>query len=125
LSAESRVVTLSLHDVPPSLNRVAGTHWRVFHREKAAWQRNIEMALLVAAVPRGLARVHATAHLRFPQRRRRDEGNFRWLLEKALGDALTNGRFLADDTAAQFTTGAVTFDPEPGPKHTAIRLTIE
>ena len=49
-------------------------------------------------VPRGLASVKAKATIRFKQRRRRDEGNFRALLEKALGDVLQAGGYLTDDT---------------------------
>jgi hypothetical protein len=119
------VCIIELAACPPSLNRDAGRHWRVFHRKKQAWQADIERLLLAEQLPRGLARVHATASLRFPQRRRRDEGNFRWLLEKALGDALTNGRWLADDTAEEFTTGALVFENERGPQRTTLTLTYE
>lgn len=119
-----RVVTLVVDDVPPSLNTVATKHWRVFQREKKKWQDLLEDHLMVARVPKGLTRVHATAAMRFPMARRRDEGNFRWMLEKALGDALTNGRWLEDDTAAQFTTGAVSFEDERGPRRCTITLTI-
>jgi hypothetical protein len=49
-------------------------------------------------VPKELKRVEATATLRFKQKRRRDEGNHRALLEKALGDVLQAGGWLKDDT---------------------------
>jgi hypothetical protein len=44
-------------------------------------------------------------------------------VEKALGDALTNGGWLADDTAEQYTFGAIEF--EKGRKRTTIRLEFE
>lgn len=61
--------------------------------------------------------------MRFPLQRGRDEGNFRWMLEKALGDALVTGRWLSDDTGGRFSTGAVTFETERGPKRTTLRIT--
>jgi hypothetical protein len=60
-----------------------------------------------ARVPRRLKRVEVTATLRFKQQRRRDSGNFRPLLEKALGDVLVSGSWLEDDTADLYSFGAV------------------
>lgn len=114
-------VDLTLYSTPQSLNKARGQHWAQMRRHKKAWQADIER-LMMGRLPRGRERVHASAVLRFPTRRRRDEGNFRWLLEKALGDALTNGLWLADDTPEHFTFGALTFDPELGTHLTTIRL---
>ena len=47
--------------------------------------------------------------LRFPARRRRDSGNYRVMLEKALGDALVEGGWLPDDTPEHYEFGGVTF----------------
>jgi len=58
-------------------------------------------------VPRRLKRVDVNATLRFKQRRRRDEGNFRVILEKACGDALVEGGWLPDDTAGLYRFGRV------------------
>ncbi len=77
---------------------------------------------MAAKVPRGLHHVTANALLRFPTRRRRDEGNFRWLLEKALGDALQNGGWLPDDTPEFYLFGRCQFDPEPGPARTIVTI---
>ena len=116
---------LTLHVVPPSMNAVGGhSHWTVFRKHKKAWQRDIEMALLVAQVPRHLQRVVAVASLRFTVDRRRDEGNFRMLLEKALGDALTNGGWLPDDTPDEYEFGKVHFESESGPARTVLTLTV-
>lgn len=68
-------------------------------------------------VPRGLSSVTATATIRFKQRRRRDEGNFRVILEKAFGDALVAGGWLADDTADLYRFGEVKLRaPVPKPE---------
>jgi hypothetical protein len=69
---------------------------------------------MVARVPRGLQSVTATATLHFKQRRRRDEGNFRTIIEKSLGDALVNGGWLSDDTPEHYRFGAVDLEaPAP------------
>jgi hypothetical protein len=83
------------------------------------------VALMEQAVPRNLKSVMATAALQFKQRRRRDEGNFRVILEKALGDALVEGGWLADDTADLYRFGAMELSaPHPGPL-TIVNLAFE
>lgn len=113
--------TLLIDSTPPSLNAIAGrgNRW-AFSRAKRQWQSDLATLLMVRAVPRGLIRVEASAVLTFPTRRRRDEGNFRVLLEKALGDALVEGGWLPDDTPEHFTFGAVTF--ALGHSRTAVAL---
>lgn len=95
-------------DTPPSLNVVAGRRWQ-WTKAKRRWQTDLGVLLMAEQLPRGLHRVEASAVLTFPTRRRRDEGNFRALLEKALGDALVEGGWLDDDTPDHFSFGAVTF----------------
>lgn len=116
---------LELSETPPSLNRfgsVGGGTYYLYRRLKKEWQETLGVALMAAGVPRGLGTVSATATMRFPTRRKRDEGNFRYLLEKVLGDTLVQGGWLADDDAGRFSFGAVTFDPEPGSPLTIIEL---
>jgi hypothetical protein len=71
------------------------------------------MMLLMSKVPRGLVHVDARAELWFPTRRKRDEGNYRVLLEKCLGDSLVNGEWLIDDTSDFYRFGAVGFNYGP------------
>ena len=115
--------TLSIPATPPSLNVVGyRSHWTVGRREKLQWQEWIFIALLEKRVPKGLASVNVSAEMHFTQRRRRDEGNFRAILEKACGDALVAGGWLADDTPAHYRFGAVDFEaPRPIAK-TILRL---
>jgi hypothetical protein len=68
-------------DTPPSLNVVAGRRWD-WAKAKRRWQSDLGLLLMAERLPRGLQRVEASAVLTFPTRRRRDEGNFRSLLEK-------------------------------------------
>lgn len=126
------VAELQLHP-PASMNaqpqrstRGAG-HAR--HKAKQALRADLQRLLIAADVPRPIPgdRVRASAELLFPIGRRRDEGNYRTGLEKALGDALAPAptkaerlhgleplwRWLTDDTPEHFTFGAVTFGLTP------------
>lgn len=115
--------TIVIADTPPSMNTYSHAHWRKFHSIKKTWQAIFAEELMVLRREIGRAgSVHATASLRFPQRRRRDEGNYRAALEKALGDALVQGGFLVDDTPEYFTFGAVTFEEEKGANQTTVIL---
>jgi hypothetical protein len=100
---------LALAYTPPSLNRITGGSGWTWRGEKAALQRDLETLLMAERIPRPVEHVAASATLAFPVARRRDEGNYRALIEKALGDALTSGGWLADDTPQHFQFGAVTF----------------
>jgi len=100
--------TLSIPGTPPSLNAVGfHSHWTAGRKAKQDWERWLQIALLEQRVPKGLKSVSATATLRFKQRRRRDEGNHRALLEKALGDVLQSGGYLPDDTPDLYRFGRV------------------
>jgi hypothetical protein len=123
----SQIYELDIPDTPPSLNAASlgsrGAHMK-FHRVKKQWQGYLLITFLETKLPKGLFTVHATALLRFPQRRKRDEGNFRFMLEKALGDALQINGHLEDDTPDQFTFGKLTFEEERGTPRTLVRLSI-
>lgn len=100
-------VSLSIPGTPPSFNKVGlHSHWAVGRKAKQDWEQWLSIALMEQRVPRGLRSVAATATIRFKQRRRRDEGNFKPLLEKALGDVLQNG-WIEDDTPEYYRFGAV------------------
>lgn len=120
-----RVFIMSYDDVPPSLNTAHSRHWSYFHKTKRRWQGIFSDLLLASGLPRKQDCVRAEASMRFPVTRRRDEGNFRWMLEKALGDALVSGGWILDDQPDSFTTGALTFEAELGRKRTTLRLTVE
>jgi hypothetical protein len=104
------IYELSFPECPPSFNKVGhtGNRWG-WSREKKKWQEMIELMLIVEKVPRGLSYVQASATLRFKINRKRDEGNYRTILEKCLGDALTNGGWLSDDTPDEFRFDRVVF----------------
>jgi hypothetical protein len=102
-----RRTELVIPGTPPSFNVTAQAHWTKHRKAKREWQNWLGIALMSAAVPRNLLCVEATASLVFKQNRRRDEGNFRVILEKALGDCLVEGGWLPDDTPDRYTFGRV------------------
>lgn len=111
--------------VPRSVNATNGSSRWKRHRLKTRAQADLAMLLLAEGLPRPVPgdRVHAVARIVHPAKRRRDEGNYRAPLEKALGDALCPPRrkrelerpagWLSDDTPEHFTFGAITFDVDP------------
>jgi hypothetical protein len=117
---------LSLPDVPPSLNAVGSrgkSHW-AYTNAKKKWEGMFFIALLEAKVPKDLLTVEAEAVLTFPAARRRDEGNYRMMLEKALGDILVTGGWICDDIPEFYAFNRLSFDDQLGPKHTLVKLTV-
>lgn len=129
--------------LPPriSVNATRGQHWSKTLRLRRRLTAMLSELLVAAEVPMPIPgdRVHATAVLTFPLDRRRDEGNYRAELEKALGDTLAppppkglpagaivalERRWLSDDTPEHFTFGTVTFEHQPGAIPIA-RITLE
>lgn len=119
------IYELQLPDLPPSLNRVGsrGSHM-AFWREKKKWEGMLQIALLEKRVPRGVEYIEATATLHFPTKHRRDEGNFRMMLEKALGDVLVSGGYLPDDTPDHYRFDRCQFGETRKPGETWITLEI-
>lgn len=148
MPSDGGLVVLRHPDVPPSLNAVrARNHW-TYTREKKKWGLLFDQ-LLAAATARGelparVARVKARAIVTYHVNRLPDEGNVRYMLEKALGDALDggqhtytvpvwdekkqkvvnsrrksfpDGRWLAEDEADRyrFASVHVTYEPLPPP----------
>jgi hypothetical protein len=108
-----------------SMNTNVGRgHWTAFQREKKAWQEEIEAELMVARTPRGNVRAITGVFIRFDRRMARppDPGNYRTLIDKALGDALVNYGALSDDDDAHYVFGGVEFEEEIGPARTTIWL---
>lgn len=112
-------IRLEFNSTPPSLNRTgASGHWRQWKRHKDAWQQMIGLEMMSAVSPRRklTTPVVVDALLSFPVRRKRDEGNYRSLLEKACGDALVDGGWIPDDEPQFFRFRTVMFDKRPRPE---------
>lgn len=125
MTTRGDIFDLEIGDVPPSLNRIGTRGSRfAYHRAKKKWEGYFTIALLSSGVPKGLAKVEATATCRFHTRHKRDEGNYRWMLEKALGDALQINGCLDDDSSEEFTFGKLRFEKEPGVPRTIVTLEV-
>lgn len=101
------IARITLPQTPPSLNKLgARGNPRQFHRRKKGWQQLFEGELTFGTasdvLPRRVDRVTVTGRMEFKTRRRRDCVNFQPLIDKALGDALVNGGWLADDTPEHY-----------------------
>lgn len=91
---------------------------------KQTWQQILTAKLEEAGVPRGLERVYATGEVTFPDNRAdRDQGNFRVLIEKALGDALEDGGWITRDTWDRYQFGDLAMRVVPGESATRLLLT--
>lgn len=116
--------TIAVGYLPASANATMYRHWALVRRQKQQLQRDIEIILLASGPPRPIpgGYVEASATLLVPDRRRRDTGNYRSTLEKALGDALVNGGWLPDDTPQHFAFGRLTFEHVPNVRATRIHF---
>lgn len=77
---------------PPSMN--SGNHSMqpmAYQALKHSWQDAFAELLEASGLPRGLEAVSVEGLVGFPTLAVRDGGNFRWMIEKALGDALVSG----------------------------------
>ena len=107
---------------PPSVNPLGSGDPRAYQAMKHQWQNLLVDLLSATDLPRGLAHVLAEGEVTFPTRQRRDQGNFRFLLEKALGDALTEGKWLTDDHWGMYEFGNLTASYERGVSATRLAL---
>jgi hypothetical protein len=58
----------------------------------------------------------------FPDRTRRDQGNHRFMLEKAMGDALVAGGWLEDDDWSRYEFGGLSAVYEKGVSRTRLMV---
>lgn len=107
---------------PPSMNVLGSGNQFVYQAHKKAWQETLTEQLEMAELPRGLRRVVCEGEVTFPDRRKRDQGNHRFFLEKALGDALTSGGWLEDDDWDSFEFGGLAASYEKGVSRTRLLL---
>lgn len=107
---------------PPSLNMFGSGAQRVFQAQKKTWQQLLTSHLYEVGLPKPCQRIVVEGTATFPDRGRRDQGNYRFLLEKALGDALTAGGWLEDDDWARYEFGNLAYAYEKGVSSTTLRL---
>lgn len=82
---------------PPTLNERQKINRMAYQSMKDAWTDAMRDLIRASALARCEA-VYVEAQVGFPTRARCDEGNTRWMLEKALGDALVAEGIIPDDS---------------------------
>lgn len=114
-------VVIEVQDCPPSLNALAKSPWP-YITAKRRWH-----ALLTPKVE-GLGpwlSVQVEGQITFPDRRKRDQGNHRFMLEKALGDVLQVVGALRDDDWDSYRFGDLAYRYEKGVRLTRLLLMPE
>jgi hypothetical protein len=152
VSVHLEPVLIRYDDTPPSFNVLGTRgNPHILLREKQRWEQ-IFIALLTGVpdtlmqvrkpgttgttdrsyfdvhvqrwgdLPQPCERVTVEGQCTFPDRRKRDQGNYRVLIEKALGDALQIGPWLADDSWDQYEFGGLQARYERGVRRLELTL---
>lgn len=109
--------------VPQSLNvQSAGAKWHNYQSAKKNWSARLGELLEQSDLPRALGYVYVEGQVCFPDRRKRDQGNFRFLLEKSLGDTLVDLGYISDDDWSRYEFGNLRRTYEKGVSWTAVTL---
>ena len=101
---------------PPTLNERQKISDMEYHRLKMAWE-DVFRELIRDSALSPCEAVHVEAQIGFPRRQACDEGNLRWMVEKALGDALQAENVIPDDTfypVRRYTMGNLEGVDSPG-----------
>lgn len=103
------------HGPPPSLNASgSGANHFAYQEAKKRWQAMLTGLLDLADLPKPCASILVEGQCCFPDLIRRDQGNFRYFIEKALGDALVTGGWLIDDDWDHYEFGGLARTYEKG-----------
>lgn len=110
------VVVLTYDEIPPSSNDNHGVggrgHPKAIGKTKRKWGEIFDGLLIASKLPRDLHRVRVTCELKFTDKRRRDADNFYFPIAKPLGDSLTKGLYIPDDTWAHYEFERVRISPD-------------
>lgn len=118
-------VDVSVQTCPPSLNDVAGQGSRYrWITAKKHWYGLLGPALTAAGMT-PCRSVYVEGMITFPDRRKRDQGNYRAPLEKFLGDALQRGGWLPDDDWQHYQFGDLRCSYASGVSRTDLILFCE
>lgn len=103
----SRAKTNPLHHgAVPSLNVAgSGSNHFVYQAAKKEWSKTILGMLRATDLPLGCEYILVEGLVCFPDRIVRDQGNFRYFIEKVTGDTLVQGSYIADDSWDQYEFG--------------------
>lgn len=118
-------IVIEINQIPPSMNDIIGqgSRWR-YTFEKKKWGKLLTQALLDHGVGR-CRRMLVEGQVTFPSRVKHDQGNYRFMLEKALGDALQAAGVLEDDDWDHYEFGGLHKAYEKGVRRTRLLLMPE
>jgi hypothetical protein len=109
--------------VPPSFNAGgSGTNRFTYQNTKKLWEGLLIEQLTLVRLPKPLGGVDVEGIMGFPDRTRRDQGNFRVLIEKILGDALVEGGWLEDDSWDYYEFGGLAARYDKGESWTRLMI---
>jgi hypothetical protein len=109
------------HGTSQSVNYYLSKDIQVYRAMKEAWEDTFRRLLALSGLE-PCERVVAEGVMCFPRRRIPDQGNHRFLIEKALGDALVTGGYLPDDTWDRYEFGGLAFEYAKGEAWTRLML---
>lgn len=92
---------------PESFNVFASGSWQPYQSAKKRWHAVLAPALDKSGLPGGLAHVLVEGQVSFGDGAKRDQGNHRVVIEKALGDVLVQEGYLATDRWHQYEFGGL------------------
>lgn len=108
---------------PPSFNAFGRSgDGFVYAGLKVQWSKVLLPRLEESGLPKGLRRVMVEGEVSFGDRIKRDQGNYRVLLEKVLGDVLQEGGWLEDDDWSSYEFGNLVRRDEPRLSRTRLML---
>jgi hypothetical protein len=107
----------------PSLNTFgSGADHFAYQTAKHHWQTWLIEALTATGLPKPLDSILVEGTCCFPTRAPRDQGNHRYFIEKALGDALEAGGWLENDDWSRYEFGNLAFRYAKGERWTELRF---
>jgi hypothetical protein len=109
------------HGTTQSVNQFLSKDIFVYRKMKEAWEARLLDLLTKTGLERA-DRIVVEGTMCFPTRRAPDQGNHRFLIEKALGDALVAGGILEDDTWDRYEFGGLTYEYRPRESWTRLVL---
>lgn len=107
---------------PESFNLFASSSWSVYQTAKQRWAAALVPLLEETGLPKGLGHVSVEAVATFPVPAERDQGNFRAIIEKALGDVLEEEGYLPADSWDHYEFGGLQQEVVPGVSRTRLML---
>jgi hypothetical protein len=125
LGHPSPEVVIEVDRIPPSMNDIVGkgNRWR-YTQEKKTWGKLLTLKIQESGL-QPCDRILVEGSVTFPNQTKHDQGNYRFMLEKALGDALQAAGVLADDDWDSYEFGGLAKAYEKGVRRTRLLLMPE